>query len=129
MIEQDYRPITNREKAILLRLLELNFRGRDAIREQVGGLLGKQIDNEGSLSLKVTSKTRADIPGGIAVEARYSDSEAVDPWEPHVNLLLHIADGQIKLLEVYKDDGSPIRRMPDPEELQLFSQHEIRPEG
>jgi hypothetical protein len=125
MIEQDYRLPTSLESQILSRLLGINFRGRDSLTQQLEGLLVRQIDQEGSLALKVTTEARVDLPDGVAVEARYSDSEAVDSWEPKVNLLLHIANGALRILEIYKDDGSKIRRVPDPRELQLFSRYEI----
>jgi hypothetical protein len=129
MIEQDYRLPSNSERQILNKLLKVNFRDRDVLRQQLEGLLVEQIDDNGSLSLKVTAKGRADIPGGVAVEGRYLDSEAVDAWEPNVNILLHVAEGQLKLLEIYKDGGSKIRRDLDPEGLRLFSQHAIPKAG
>jgi hypothetical protein len=119
-IEQEYRPPTVSERQILDRLLEVNFPGRDSLVQQLEGLLVKQINGEGCLSLNVISTARANLPNGVAVEGRYSDSDAVDSWEPRVNLLLHVVNGLLKLLEVYKDDSSRIRRAPNPEELQLF---------
>jgi hypothetical protein len=124
MIEEDFRPISEKERAILQRLLKHNFRGHQDLERQLEGLLARQIDEEGSLRLKVVSKVKASIPGGVAVEGRYSDSTSADPGSPHVDILLRVGDGQMRMLERYKDDSSPIGKEPDPAELQLFSQFE-----
>jgi len=39
------------------------------------------------------------------VEGRYPDGSD-DPVGPAVNLLLHVVDGRLHELEVYKDDGN-----------------------
>ena len=71
MIEQDYRLPTSLEKQIFARFLEINFHGRDSLMQQLEGVLVRQIDKEGSLSLKVTTEARIVLPDGVAVEARY----------------------------------------------------------
>jgi hypothetical protein len=47
------------------------------------------------------------------------EADAVDEDGIHVHFLLHVVKGFAKELEVYKDDGSPIRRMPSPGDLEM----------
>jgi hypothetical protein len=79
---------------------------------------GNMLNGPASGTLANTDYSRASIPGGVAVEGRYSDSNSVDRCSPHVNILLHVADGQMRTLERCKDDGSPIKKEPNPAELQ-----------
>jgi hypothetical protein len=44
----------------------------------------------------------------------------VDEDGVHVHFLLHVVEGFAKELEFYKDDGTPIKRMPHPSELEII---------
>jgi hypothetical protein len=123
MIETEFRPISDFERSIILRLLELDFPGNDALKEQVRGLEAKCVDHEGSLELNVSSDIIANIPANPAVEGYYADGEQKNPFGPYVRILLHIRNGKMWLMEIYKDDGTEIKRQPSPAELELFSQH------
>ena len=39
---------------------------------------------------------------------------------PHVNVLLHVAENRLAMLEIYKDDGSPIKKRPVAESLIFY---------
>lgn len=66
----------------------------------------RRIDDEGSLRFQVEGAPAA-VAGRVPVEGRYRDGE--DPFEPGVNLLLHVVEGRLHELEVFKDDGAHIR--------------------
>ena len=44
----------------------------------------------------------------MLANARYLDGLG-DDFSPHVHLLPHVTDGRLHELEIYKDDGTPIR--------------------
>jgi hypothetical protein len=119
--EQGFRPITVAEKAILEKLLQVNFPGHDELAQQLADLKAKQIDAQGSLRFLVAGGASASISRGVAVEARYSDLDTKGEAGVHVNVLLHVADGKLSILGIYKDDGSRILRAPDPSKFQFFS--------
>jgi tetratricopeptide (TPR) repeat protein len=72
------------------------------------GLLAKTIDEEGSLLLKVQSDSRTPQRCQVPVEARCPDTDTRSEPDPHLNLLLHVVEGKLFELEIYKDDSSPI---------------------
>jgi hypothetical protein len=121
MIETEFRPITDSERSIFLKLLELDFPGRDELKAQLEGLLAKTIDEDGSLMLKVQSDSRAPQKCRVPVEARCPDSDTRSEGDPHVQLLLHVVEGKLFELEIYKEDSSPILELLNPDKFWLFS--------
>lgn len=117
--EEEFRSLTATEVAILEKMLEREFRGRDELLRQLPGLQGKKIDSEGSLRLAVASGPVASIPNVIAAEARYPDLDAKDE-SGYVVLLLHVANGRLARLEILKNDGSKILKAPNPSELEVY---------
>lgn len=97
--------------------------GRDSLLQQLPGIQVQIIDAEGSLRLRVTGGPLAPMKRGVIAEAQYVDTPESGSLGVQVNLLLHVSDGRLFILEIYKDDGTPIARPPDPSELQLFSSH------
>jgi hypothetical protein len=51
----------------------------------------------------------------IPVEAELKDADGVT-----IHVLLHVLDGLLNELEVYRDDSGPIQRQISPEELDLI---------
>jgi hypothetical protein len=121
MHDAEFRPLSGGEMEILRKLLELNFAGRNELIHQLDGLLAKPIDTRGSLKLLVASADKAPVSRGVVAEARYADLDTKGDAGAHVNILLHVADGKLHMLEIYKDDGSQILKAPTPDEFQLFS--------
>jgi hypothetical protein len=115
-IEQHFRKPTPTEAEVIQRLLAADFPGRQEIVKQLDGSRVRTIDNEGSLELEPRDATKpAMVEKRIPVEA-----DAVDEDGIHVHFLLHVVGGFVKELEVYKDDGSPIKRMPRPDDLDVM---------
>jgi hypothetical protein len=99
---------------VILALLKGDFPGRQALREQVAILCGRSIDPEGSLELKA-SGPKADVAHRVPVEAVMEDRDGVS-----IHILLHVRDGLLSELEIYKDTlGIPQREL-DPEGFELF---------
>jgi hypothetical protein len=120
--KNSFRQLRNEEEAILRKLLEIRFPGHDELVQQLFGLQVKSIDAEGSLQLLVAADIKAPIIRGVVAEARYADLDTQDESNAYVNILLHVNEGQLSMLEIYKDDHSKIIKRPNPNELHVFSQ-------
>jgi len=74
------------------------------------------IDSNGSLRFIVDSSVKAGVTKRIPVEAQHLDSDGI--W---VHALLHVVDGQISELEIYKDDSSPLVSDVDVNEWEILT--------
>jgi hypothetical protein len=119
VIEQNFRPLRNLERKLFERLFEKEFPGRTELNEQLVGLQAKIIDDDGSLALKVAVPIRAVVSQRVPIEGRYSDYDTQPGLGPFVNILLHVVDGLMVELEIYKDDGSPIERPLSPNDVEI----------
>lgn len=84
--------------------------------------LVSQIASEGSLAFR-TAGPSAQVKQRVAVEGRYIDGP-VDAGGASVEVLLHVVDGRMTELEVYKVDGSPILTGPfeiDPNDIEVWA--------
>ena len=97
----DFRPLSATERAVLDRLMEVEFPGREEIRKQLEECLVKTIDENGSLRFRVKSEVVAPVKKRIPVEAEFTDSDGV-----MAHVLLHVLNGFVRELEVYKDDST-----------------------
>ena len=119
-MNQSYRSPNAIESALLRRLLEKDFSGRDGLLKQLDGLLVETIDQAGSLSLRpIPLAAAVEVQQRVIAEGHYSDEDNGSSEGPLVHLLLHVANGRLAELEIYKDDGSPIKKQPKPEDLLL----------
>ena len=110
-----FRPLTDAECVILGRLLDTEFKGRDAVREQINHSLVRVIDENSSLEFSVQTNLKADVEKRIPVEAQYVDVDGTA-----VHFLLHIVEQRVRELEIYKDDSSPVIRTPDAKDLEVI---------
>jgi hypothetical protein len=51
-MELGFRQLTDQERGLLEKLLEVEFPGRDELRAQLSSVTAKQIEEDGTLSLK-----------------------------------------------------------------------------
>ncbi len=109
------RPLQERENSILRRLLKEEFQGRDEIAQQVANALVEEIDADGSVRFSITTAVRAEVLYRVAVEGWAYDSDGVS-----IHFLLHVVDGKVDELEVFKADGSRISKWPSGEDLEVF---------
>jgi hypothetical protein len=116
-IEEQFRPPTAAEAEIIQRLVAADFPGKKEIANQLRNYQVRRIDDEGSLKLGLTGDApAAKIEKRIPVEAEAPDSDGI-----HVHFLLHVSDDRFATeLEIYKDDGTPIKRLPRADELEVI---------
>jgi hypothetical protein len=112
------RPLVDEERLLLNRLLTRDFPGRDALKDQLRSVrVAADCLTCASRELTVPSEvTRAGIARRIPVEATGSDEDGVP-----IHILLHVVDGVISSVEVFRDDGGEIRRMPSVDSLNVLS--------
>ncbi|WP_409564101.1 DUF6984 family protein [Methylobacterium sp. J-068] len=111
-LNEAWRPLMPEEVAMLDLLLATDFPGRNELAAQARSALARRVDQEGSLRFQVDGPP-ARVRGRVPVEGHYhDDGSGPGPHRPAVNLLLHVVDGRLHELEVYKDDGSTILIQP-----------------
>lgn len=110
-----HRPLERWERQLLLRLLGPSFPGRDELRNQVGSLRCSPIDQNGSLDLLPSSALLARVEKRVPTEG-----EAVDVDGVTIHYLLHVRDGKLKELEIYKDDSSRVQKHPEVEGVEVL---------
>jgi len=111
---QVFRVPSESELNVFARLLEVAFPGRDELKEQLANSVVRPIDEYGSLEIKTQSESSADVVKTVPVEAETKDSDGIA-----VHYLLHVRDGRAIELDVFKDDGSPLKRPPSPGDLRV----------
>ncbi len=114
--QSGFREPTATEKALLQRLLEADFEGKVEVARQLRECRVRQIDSEGSLEIDPgTNFDKASVQKRIPVEAEGADEDGMQ-----IHVLLHVVNGVVKELEIYKDDGSPLKRLPNSHDLKLL---------
>jgi hypothetical protein len=113
--EPQFRQPTEGERALLMRLLEAEFPGKDELAPMIHNLRVKTVCEDGTLELMSQARGKANVIKRIPVEAEAKDEDGVV-----VHVLLHVVGGRPIELEVYKDDGSPVKRMPPASAFELI---------
>jgi hypothetical protein len=88
--------------ALLEKLLARQFPGRDALRLQPSSVSGTQIDEDSSLELR--------YEGNNLAETSCTEGTCVDIDGGVIAVLLHVKNGRMRLLEIFKEDGLRILR-------------------
>jgi hypothetical protein len=117
--------MTARERALLEKLLEADFPGRDALVQQSKGCLVRNFedgDNYGAIEFHIRNRIPANVVERVPVEGRAFDIDGVP-----IDHMLHVLDGLLTELDVVKASGTPIERFPDPQEMDLFVRGPIDP--
>jgi len=114
-METNFRPLHANEIALLSRLLDHDFQGRDALRLQLSSVTGRQTDEHGCLELRTEEATEADTEIGSPTEGRCQDIDG-----GAIVVMLHVRNGKLHLLEILKEDGSAILRAPRAEDLTVY---------
>jgi hypothetical protein len=111
--DRPMRNLTDYELQILERMLTQLPHGRDELREQLQSAKVSLIDENGSLRFHVTSPVvAAGIDQRVPVTAIFDDADGMP-----IYILLHVVEGRLWELEIYKADGSRILNRPIPERL------------
>jgi hypothetical protein len=112
-MDPEFRPLDNRERGLLEKLLEVDFPGRDELRVQMGSLTGKQIEKDGTLRLRCASGPPAPTKYAPAMEGVCTDADGA-----MIAVMLHVnKDGFMSMLEILKYDGSSIINPPSARDL------------
>lgn len=117
-MSQVWRDLTKNERQLIERLLTKDFPGVEALRSQLETARASAIDAEGSLQFRVSGPLAA-VQQRVPTEGYYFDTEGVE-FRPAVNVLLHVIEGKLHELEVYKDDGSEIETSLDALDISGF---------
>ncbi|MGM1016425.1 MAG: DUF6984 family protein [Actinomycetota bacterium] len=99
----ELRPLARKEAAVLRTLLSQPFDGRVELVEQVAGLRVGALDEQGSLRLQTSGGSMSAAAYRVPVEASYTDADGVV-----AHVLLHVLNGRLHELEVYREDGGQV---------------------
>ena len=97
------RPLTATERDLLQRLLSVDFQGAEGLVRQLATTLVEPIDRNGSLRLRPVSPFPVRLPRRIPVEATYPDADGIQ-----VHVLVHVINGVLHELEVYREDSGAV---------------------
>ena len=114
-MEFQFRPPTREEQQLLRRLLEPDFPGRDALLSMIDQVDVRTLDELGSLELRTHVAGKVPVVKRVPVEAEAEDEDGY-----LIHALLHVVDGRLAELEIFKDDGSCVRRMPAASAFELM---------
>ena len=97
------RPLNTAERALIERLLEAEFPGRDQLRLQLKSTTVLQTGEDGSLLLSCGEGPPAPVEYALPVEGYVYDSDGVQIW-----VMLFVGDGFLEKLDIVKVDCSQI---------------------
>jgi hypothetical protein len=101
------RPLTNYEKQLVIKLLEALPSGAQ-YSVQLDSVLVSPWAGDSSLKFEFRETVGSvDNEIGIPVEGEFKDVDGVP-----IHVLLHVKDGKLHILEIYKENGSEVVRMP-----------------
>ena len=110
-----FRPPLPKERALIDRLLRDEFPGREALCLQADRVKVATIDADGSLALITSSPVKADVISRIPTEAYGPDLDGAT-----VYILLHVVDGKMVELEVYRGDAKTVMQVPSAQEIEVM---------
>ena len=112
MVEQAFRPLFKHERALIEKLLEPEFAGRDELRAQLQTITGRPLLDDGTfIQLRCDSNVRAPVRNRVPTEGTCQDTDGET-----IDVLLHVVDGLMYQLEILKY-GGPIRKWPTARDL------------
>ncbi len=112
--EPQFRKPTEMEQTLLQRLLEAEFPGKNQLAPMIRNVLVRIIDEAGSLELQSQVDGLAPVVKRIPVEAEAKDQDGLT-----IHVLLHVVAGRPVELEIFKDDSSRVKHMPNSSAFEL----------
>ena len=106
-METNFRSLDANEIALLEKLLDHDFQGRDALRIQLSSVTGRPTNEHGCLELRTDEAIEADTEIGSPTEGRCEDIDG-----GVIVVMLHVKNGKLRMLDIFKEDGSEILRAP-----------------
>jgi hypothetical protein len=114
-VETIFRKPSDEEEALLNRLLEAEFPGRDELTALLCEVLVRTIDDDGGLELQSQIDGSAPVVQRVPVEAEGKDEDGAV-----IHMLLHVVKGRPVELEFYRDGVGNVRKMPLPSAFDLI---------
>jgi hypothetical protein len=116
-MDTNFRKLNTWEVEIFKKLFEVKFPEIDVLKKQLTYSLVKEVDENGSLKFKIRKDVTLveKIKKRVPVEAEVNDKDGVK-----IHILLHVLDGKIDELEIYKENSSKIIREVKPSELKVL---------
>lgn len=114
-MESEFRQPTAVERALLDRLLEADFSGRDELAHLLRSVIVRNIDEDGGLELESQVQGIAPVTKRVPIEAEGQDEDGVV-----IHMLLHIVDGRPVELEFFREDGKTVNKVPTPSAFDLI---------
>ena len=102
------------ERRLIQTLLSESFPGRDELAIQASTASVKPGDDESILFVVDASLPPAPVLYRVPVDGSAEDVDGVP-----IHFLLHVVNGRLTEIDVHREDGKLIRRMPNPESLRL----------
>ena len=109
-----FRALTAKEMDILAPLLRADFQGGSELAQQVARGSARSLDANGRLEFAQSDGPLAPVVRRIPVEAEAEDQDGVV-----IHVLLHVVDGEMRELEVYREDSKPVIDL-DPGRLRVM---------
>ncbi len=106
---------THNERQLVLKLLSL-LKNKIQYQEQLQAAHVSTWVKDGSLKFEISP----DISPADDGTRMLAEGEAQDADGVMIQVLLHVQDGRLSVLEIFKGDNSPIVRMPTPSEFRVF---------
>jgi hypothetical protein len=100
------RPLSDLEKCVLEQLLGHPFEGSDVLRDELSRVMAEPVDRDGSVKLITADGPNAPVNMRVPVEGEAQDIDGI-----FIHVLLHVVDGHLAELEMFKDDGSTIKNL------------------
>lgn len=97
------REPTSSELRVIKEMVSQDFEGSAELAGQIEGLRVASLDSNGSLRLAVSGGRPARVRLRVPVEAEYDDHDGVV-----VHVLVHVVNGHLDELEVYREDGGRV---------------------
>ncbi len=113
-MEDSFRCLTSEEAALLEKLLSIDVPGRDKLKLQMNSVTARPLLGSG-LELRSHEPLRAEMLSGCPVEGTCPDSDGTP-----IAVLLHVRDGKLHLLEIFREDGEEIIRPPDASTIRVY---------
>jgi hypothetical protein len=106
-IDDDFRPITPEELAIVRRMLEFIPSGSEMLLDQLSRATVQTVGEYGSIRFHIDGGEAVSRGDGPVVNASQKDQDTIDNYGPFINFVLFLKDGLLDELQIYKDDGKP----------------------
>jgi hypothetical protein len=113
--QPELRKPTQIEQALLERLLEAQFPGRNELAVLLRDVLVKTLDKDGGLELQSRAAGTAPVVQRIPVGAEGKDQDGTV-----IHMDLHVIAGRPVELEFYREDGATVVLMPSPAAFELI---------